>query len=212
MTDLFDLAVASRLSGGGGSPAPEPVLITKTVNANGSYTAEDDNADGYSAVTVAVPPTFMLTPDVINISANFGAHGAKVAENLAITDEETLNTRMATGWDSAYAATYDMEYQIGAYGGYKWDTPFVLSSVKLWIGKYVQQNQTLIVTVQVRNANDEWTDLRDFNVSADIPYPVNVFECQLPSTAIYGVRWIHKKEPQKSSANTITFFGMKVYV
>ena len=211
MNDFYELAVASRLAGGGGSPAPEPVLITKSVTANGTYNASSDSADGYSAVTVAVPPTFMLTPSVVNAAANFGSHGGKVAENLTITDEETLNTRMSGGWDSQYAATYDMEYQIGAYGGYKWDTPFVLSSAKFWIGKYVQQNQTLIITVQVRNANDEWVDVQDFNVSADIPYPVNVFECQLPSTPIYGVRWIHKKEPQKTSANTITFFGMKLY-
>lgn len=32
-----------------------PDLIEKTVNANGTYTATDDNADGYSKVTVAIP-------------------------------------------------------------------------------------------------------------------------------------------------------------
>lgn len=32
-----------------------PVLIPKTITENGTYTAEDDNADGYSEVTVAVP-------------------------------------------------------------------------------------------------------------------------------------------------------------
>ena len=51
MTDLFDLA-AARLMSGGGSPA---VLTEKSVTANGTYSAADDNADGYSSVTVAVP-------------------------------------------------------------------------------------------------------------------------------------------------------------
>ena len=37
---------------GGGS---EPDLITKTIYANGTYDAEDDNADGYSSITVAIP-------------------------------------------------------------------------------------------------------------------------------------------------------------
>lgn len=57
MIDLHDIAIAGRLLGGGGSPAPtpEPVLIEKTVTANGTYNASDDNADGYSVVTVAVP-------------------------------------------------------------------------------------------------------------------------------------------------------------
>lgn len=38
--------------GGGGSSA---TLITKTITSNGTYDAEDDNADGYSEVTVNVP-------------------------------------------------------------------------------------------------------------------------------------------------------------
>lgn len=38
-------------STGGGSP---PVLITKSITANGTYDAEDDDADGYSSVTVNV--------------------------------------------------------------------------------------------------------------------------------------------------------------
>ena len=38
-------------SGGGGSPT----LITKSITANGTYNASDDNADGYSEVTVNVP-------------------------------------------------------------------------------------------------------------------------------------------------------------
>lgn len=33
---------------------PEPTLITKSITANGTYTASADNADGYSSVTVAV--------------------------------------------------------------------------------------------------------------------------------------------------------------
>lgn len=40
-------------SGGGGS---EPTLITKSITANDTYNASDDNADGYSSVTVNVQP------------------------------------------------------------------------------------------------------------------------------------------------------------
>lgn len=39
-------------SGGGGGSA---TLITKNITANGTYSAEDDDADGYSEVTVNVP-------------------------------------------------------------------------------------------------------------------------------------------------------------
>lgn len=56
MINLHDLIIAGKLCGEGSSPAPpEPVLKEKTVTANGTYNAEDDNADGYSSVTAAVP-------------------------------------------------------------------------------------------------------------------------------------------------------------
>ena len=51
MTDLTGTAalIALRKAGGGSS-----TLITKTIEANGVYEASDDNADGYSQVTVDV--------------------------------------------------------------------------------------------------------------------------------------------------------------
>lgn len=43
-------------------PPVPPTLISKTVTANGTYEAEDDDADGYDEVTVNVPPySFMPT-------------------------------------------------------------------------------------------------------------------------------------------------------
>ena len=53
MTDLFDMAVAAKLAGGGGGSAP--VLHELGVRANGTYNASDDNCDGFSKVTVNVP-------------------------------------------------------------------------------------------------------------------------------------------------------------
>lgn len=44
------VSAINAISGGGGS-----TLITKSITANGTYSAEDDNADGYSEVTVNVP-------------------------------------------------------------------------------------------------------------------------------------------------------------
>jgi hypothetical protein len=65
MRDLHDLLIAGRMLGGnGGSPAPEPTLITKSITANGVYSAEDDNADGYSAVSVEVPEKVLTTKTI----------------------------------------------------------------------------------------------------------------------------------------------------
>ena len=47
-------------SGGGGSAT----LITKNITANGTYSAEDDDADGYSSVTVNVPSQASVTMNV----------------------------------------------------------------------------------------------------------------------------------------------------
>jgi hypothetical protein len=47
---------------GGGEP---PVLISKTINQNGSYNALSDEANGYSDVTVNVP-----IPPTLNILAS----------------------------------------------------------------------------------------------------------------------------------------------
>lgn len=58
MIDVFDELFAARRFGGGSSPAPEPVLVEKTVTANGIYAAEDDNADGYSIIDVDVAQTY----------------------------------------------------------------------------------------------------------------------------------------------------------
>lgn len=57
-------------TGGGGSSA---TLITKTIDANGTYSAQDDSADGYSSVTVNVPPSGITPTGSINIGTN-GTH------------------------------------------------------------------------------------------------------------------------------------------
>lgn len=64
-TDIFDVTIefnneniASGGSGGGGGDTP--VLIEKTITANGTYNAEDDEADGYSSVIADVPNTYTV--------------------------------------------------------------------------------------------------------------------------------------------------------
>ena len=52
---------------GGGS-----TLITKTITENGTYDAQDDEADGYSSVTAAIPNPFAIT-DVSNTTGTTAA-------------------------------------------------------------------------------------------------------------------------------------------
>lgn len=195
-----------------GSVRVKPSTTTKNITANGTYNASSDNADGYSSVTVNVPSVFIIASPIANASAAYGNNGALVLSALEIDDETTLNTRMSEGWNGTGACYYNYEYRKGAYGGYIWNTPTVISRAKFWLGRYSEQNIALTTTVQTRDANGNWNDLEDLTIATNLPYPLNVFECSLPSTPIYGVRWHHYKDPQKSQNNNITFFGMKLYL
>lgn len=90
---------------------PEPVLITKTITANGTYTASDDNADGYSSVTVAVEgfkkKSIANTPTDI---ASFDDGTANPMPSLEISiepvqsgsgDPSPSNIRPISGWTEA---------------------------------------------------------------------------------------------------------------
>ena len=50
-----------------------PVLTTKTITENGTYSAEDDDADGYSQVTVNVPQGSTIPFEKVWSSGNTGA-------------------------------------------------------------------------------------------------------------------------------------------
>lgn len=65
---FYDILLAKKLSGGG---TPAPVLITKQITANGTYSASDDNADGYSSVVVDVPSDTISA--IVTVLVEYGA-------------------------------------------------------------------------------------------------------------------------------------------
>ena len=75
------MAMYPCLFGGGSGPTPTPTLITKNITQNGTYHAQDDNADGYSEVNVSVSggggnfpvstSTLILTNESANSTLNF---------------------------------------------------------------------------------------------------------------------------------------------
>lgn len=64
--NLYDVLLAKKLNGEGGG---EAVLIDKSINANGTYNASSDNADGYKKVVVNVP-TGITPTGTLSISSN----------------------------------------------------------------------------------------------------------------------------------------------
>ena len=60
-----------------------PVLVTKTITQNGIYTASDDNADGYSSVTVNLPnvPDYYITKTSTTVTG-----GKKLGKSTSFID------------------------------------------------------------------------------------------------------------------------------
>lgn len=61
ISDQGNIEVTYRSNGDAETPII-PTLVTKSIDSNGTYRAEDDNADGYSEVTVDIPSP---TPPVL---------------------------------------------------------------------------------------------------------------------------------------------------
>lgn len=140
----------------------------------------------------------------------FGTNG-KLANVLNYKTYDTCYSNMLEGWNSSKGATYDIENSIGAYAGYTFSEPLYIEEVRAFLGKYTGQSQALHVDIEYLNANNEWITVETVDISnADTSYPVN---CAIVSIKqeVYGIRWIHQKAPNKTSANTITFFGLCLY-
>lgn len=84
---FYDLLKDAAFAGGGGG-SPAPVLIEKSATQNGTYTASDDDADGYSTVTVNVPNTYAAGDEGKVVS-----NGTLVAQTSAtFTENGTYDT------------------------------------------------------------------------------------------------------------------------
>lgn len=92
---------------GGGSSA---TLITKTIDTNGTYSAQDDSADGYSSVTVNVPSSGITPTGSINITTN-GTHDVTNYASAVVAvptsggggSSATQHTISLTLWDDTTA-------------------------------------------------------------------------------------------------------------
>ena len=86
-----NIVLTDSSSGSGSS-----TLITKTISANGTYNASNDNADGYSSITVNVPNSFSIN-DVSNTTGI----------TAVITGETTTLTTKTITQNGTYSASND---------------------------------------------------------------------------------------------------------
>lgn len=84
MGELYEMLKARRMGGGGSSPT----LITKSITQNGTYSASDDSADGYSEVSVDVANSYTAQDEGKVVSS-----GQLVAQtSTTATANGTINT------------------------------------------------------------------------------------------------------------------------
>jgi hypothetical protein len=100
--DLFEALLASKIAGGS---APAPVLIDKSITANGEYQASADEADGYSAVTVDVPNTYGASDEGKVVQS--GALVAQTATSASTngTVDTTTNNSIVIDVPNSYGAS-----------------------------------------------------------------------------------------------------------
>ena len=181
--------------------------VTVSVSGGGGGNLYTNGQFYISAEQITDVSDFTL---LYNSNVKFGNNGQKVAARLAITDESAHSTLQAGGWNANGMAYYDAENLIGAYGGYDFGEAIDIQKAKFWLNRYSNQNKTLISTVEYLDENGNWNEIRDLEITSNMSYPSYVFEV-IVNRSIYGIRWIHKKEPKKSSNNNLTFAGMSVY-
>lgn len=200
---------------------PDTYVYSVRLNFNSCYRVSTTTVSTYKNAprfyhNATVPRYQALITDISNFTKlysttiQYGNNGSKVSANLDLTDESTISTRMQSGWDSAYSSCYDSENKIGAYGGYDFGESKFITKCKFWIGRYSAQNTKLLATIEYLDENGDWNEVNDLEITTSLLYPVNVFEVNI-GTYVHGIRWIHKKEPNKSSGNNIVFFGMTMY-
>ena len=102
MSFFEDIKAAKMIGGSGGTPAP--TLIEKNITANGEYSASDDSADGYSAVSVAVPNTYSASDEGKVVSSGALVSQTSTTATTNGTIDTTTNNSVTVNVANSYTA------------------------------------------------------------------------------------------------------------
>lgn len=106
----YDLVAYGEGGGGGGGSA---TLISKSITANGTYDAGDDNADGYSDLTVNVPNSYAAGDEGKVVS-----NGALVAQTSdTVTQNGTVDTTLISSLLVNVAGISPVKTKTGTFTG-----------------------------------------------------------------------------------------------
>lgn len=119
----FYTANGTKTAGTASGGSSSATLITKTIAANGTYSAQDDSADGYSSVTVSVPSSGITPTGSINIITN-GTHDVTNYAS-AVVSVSGGSTPSATQHTILFEFTDETTQSITGY----WDSSFISDAI-----------------------------------------------------------------------------------
>lgn len=161
-------------SSGTVTPVPiVPTLITKTITENGTYSAEDDNADGYSEVTVNVQGG--ATPFVPQFTETLIADNTAHASSFTLTEDYGNYDMVKIVW-----------YESATVSGFLYTTPDILDEIfSIGVGKLCINKPSTNYYVCYTKNGLTWTQSNQRNISVLEIYGVTFTNCTMTAADLY---------------------------
>lgn len=169
-----DLSVVYRSSGT--QTLIPPTLISKTITANGTYTASDEDADGYDTVTV-------------NVSGGGGGNTPQATQTL-ICDNSALGSSLTftddyENYDLIKFVVYrsDIENQFTFYM-----TPAMINAMGQYSSNRINFNQPYgnNFVCYTKTSNTAWTRYGVRNLAVKYVYGLTFTNCTVTETELYN--------------------------
>lgn len=171
--DEGDSSVTYR-SSGTVTPVPVvPTLISKTITENGTYSAEDDDADGYSEVTVNVQGG--ETPFVPQFTETLIADNSAHASSFTLAEDYGNYDMVKIVW-----------YESATVSGFLYTTPDILDEIfSIGVGKLCINKPSTNYYICYSKSGLTWTQTNQRNIYVHEIYGVTFTNCTMTATDLY---------------------------
>ena len=162
----------------------QPTLITKQITANGTYNAADDQADGFSSVTVAVPGNVPFVPTF--------------SETLIADNTNHASTFTMSETYSNYDLVKIVWWESASTSGFLYTTPDILDEIfAVGVGKICINKPSTNYYVCYTKSGLTWTQTNQRNIFVHEIYGVTLTNCTMSLTDLY-----------KRGASTVTKYSI----
>lgn len=188
-----DLSVIYRSSGT--QTIIQPTLISKTITANGTYSAEDDGADGYDEVTVNVSGGGGNTPQA---TQTLICDNSALGSSLTFTDDYE-------NYDLIKFVVYrsDIGNQFTFYM-----TPAMINAMAQYSSNRINFNQPYgnNFVCYTKTSNTAWTRYGVRNLAVKYVYGLTFTNCTVTETELYNRQGIGSSNVTFTPPTGETFF------